>query len=68
VGTAPSRARTCRPSFARGGEDFEETLFLRCDLYCATGKPLVWFESFPFLLSVVAADAVKLDSAGVPWT
>ncbi|KAJ0968860.1 hypothetical protein J5N97_021737 [Dioscorea zingiberensis] len=44
--------------------DFEETLFIRCHIYCTggtgTGKPLK-LEPRPFLISVEAADAPELD-------
>jgi hypothetical protein len=57
VQTMPSRVQ-------QGGADFEETLFVRCYLYCtgggATGKPLK-FESRPFLVSGVAVEAPELD-------
>uniref|UniRef100_A0ACD5YCQ2 Uncharacterized protein n=1 Tax=Avena sativa TaxID=4498 RepID=A0ACD5YCQ2_AVESA len=54
VQTMPSRVQ-------QGAADFEETLFLRCHVYCSAGKPPVRFEPRPFLLSVVAVDAPKLD-------
>ncbi|CAL9131156.1 unnamed protein product [Musa acuminata var. zebrina] len=48
----------------QGSADFEETLFIRCHVYCSggagTGKPLK-FESRPFLISIVAIDAPELD-------
>ncbi|KAG1361107.1 protein PLASTID MOVEMENT IMPAIRED 1 [Cocos nucifera] len=57
VQTLPSRV-------LQGSADFEETLFIRCHVYCsggsATGKPLK-FEARPFLISVVAIDAPELD-------
>uniref|UniRef100_K4A1U5 C2 NT-type domain-containing protein n=1 Tax=Setaria italica TaxID=4555 RepID=K4A1U5_SETIT len=57
VQTMPSRVQ-------QGGADFEETLFVRCYLYCsgggATGKPLK-FEPRPFLVSAVAVEAPELD-------
>uniref|UniRef100_A0A0E0M4B5 C2 NT-type domain-containing protein n=1 Tax=Oryza punctata TaxID=4537 RepID=A0A0E0M4B5_ORYPU len=55
--TMPSRVQ-------QGAADFEETLFVRCHLYCSggagTGKPLR-FEPRPFLLSAVAVEAPELD-------
>ncbi|CAM0953059.1 unnamed protein product [Alopecurus aequalis] len=54
VQTMPSRVQ-------QGAADFEETLFLRCHLYCTSGKQPVRFEPRPFLLSVVAVDAPELD-------
>uniref|UniRef100_A0ACD5XTB4 Uncharacterized protein n=1 Tax=Avena sativa TaxID=4498 RepID=A0ACD5XTB4_AVESA len=54
VQTMPSRVQ-------QGAADFEETLFLRCHVYCSAGKPPVRFEPRPFLLSVVAVDAPELD-------
>lgn len=57
VQTMPSRVQ-------QGAADFEETLFVRCNLYCsgggATGKPLK-FEPRPFLVSAVAVEAPELD-------
>ncbi|OEL36023.1 Protein PLASTID MOVEMENT IMPAIRED 1 [Dichanthelium oligosanthes] len=57
VQTMPSRVQ-------QGGANFEETLFVRCHLYCsgggATGKPLK-FEPRPFLISAVAVEAPELD-------
>ncbi|OEL30912.1 Protein PLASTID MOVEMENT IMPAIRED 1 [Dichanthelium oligosanthes] len=55
--TMPSRVQ-------KGAADFDETLYVRCHLYCSgggsTGKPLK-FEPRPFLLSAVAVDALELD-------
>ncbi|KAL5200997.1 hypothetical protein ABZP36_035351 [Zizania latifolia] len=55
VQTMPSRVQ-------QGAADFEETLFVRCHLYCGggAGKPLK-FEPRPFLLSMVAVEAPELD-------
>ncbi|CAN6205099.1 unnamed protein product [Urochloa humidicola] len=62
VQTMPSRV-------SQGAADFEETLFVRCNLYCtggggagagAGGKPLR-FEPRPFIVSAVAVDAPELD-------
>ncbi|KAG2645118.1 hypothetical protein PVAP13_2KG358900 [Panicum virgatum] len=57
VQTMPSRVR-------QGAADFEEMLFVRCNLYCssggATGKPLR-LEPRPFLISAVAVEAPGLD-------
>ncbi|CAL5086929.1 unnamed protein product [Urochloa decumbens] len=60
VQTMPSRV-------VQGGADFEETLFLRCHLYCTGGgggagnnKP-VRFEPKPFIVSAVAVEAPELD-------
>ncbi|OQU89905.1 hypothetical protein SORBI_3002G291700 [Sorghum bicolor] len=57
VQTMPSRVH-------QGAADFEETLFVRCNLYCsgggATGKQLK-FESRVFLVSAVAVEAPELD-------
>ncbi|CAD6218211.1 unnamed protein product [Miscanthus lutarioriparius] len=57
VQTMPSRVH-------QGAADFEETLFVRCNLYCsgggATGKPLK-FEPRVFLVSAVAVEAPELD-------
>ncbi|KAM0905135.1 hypothetical protein ACQ4PT_017569 [Festuca glaucescens] len=57
VQTMPSRVQ-------QGAADFEETLFLRCHVYCSgggAGKPPTKFEPRPFVLSVVAVDAPELD-------
>ncbi|CAL9076052.1 unnamed protein product [Musa acuminata var. zebrina] len=57
VQTMPSRV-------LEGCADFEETLFVRCHLYCrggaAAGKPLE-FEARPFLISTVAVDVPQID-------
>ncbi|CAN6198852.1 unnamed protein product [Urochloa humidicola] len=62
VQTMPSRV-------CQGGADFEETLFVRCNLYCSggsggggggAGKP-IRFEPRPFIVSAVAVDAPELD-------
>ncbi|CAA6665020.1 unnamed protein product [Spirodela intermedia] len=57
VQTMPSRV-------LQGCADFEETLFLRCHIYCSgggsSGKQLK-FEPRPFLISTVAVDAPELD-------
>jgi hypothetical protein len=50
----------------KGATDFNDTLYVQCNLYCngggggATGKPLR-FEPRPFLISAVAMDAPELD-------
>ncbi|TKW21710.1 hypothetical protein SEVIR_4G138600v4 [Setaria viridis] len=49
----------------KGAADFDETLYVRCHLYCsggggATGKPLR-FEPRPFLISAVAMEAPELN-------
>ncbi|KAI4984438.1 hypothetical protein ZWY2020_017068 [Hordeum vulgare] len=57
VQTMPSRVQ-------QGAADFEETLFVRCHVYCSgggAGKPPTKFEPRPFLLSVIAVDAPELD-------
>lgn len=57
VQTMPSRVQ-------QGAADFEETLFVRCYLYCsgggAKGKPLK-FEPRLFLVSAFAVEAPELD-------
>jgi hypothetical protein len=57
VHTMPSRV-------SQGAADFEETLFIRCHVYCTTpghgGKQLK-FEPRPFWMYVFAVDAVELD-------
>nr|CAD1844674.1 unnamed protein product [Ananas comosus var. bracteatus] len=56
VQTMPSRVM-------QGIADYDETLFIRCNLYYSggrgTGKPLK-FEGRPFVISVVAVDAPEL--------
>ncbi|XP_057974848.1 protein PLASTID MOVEMENT IMPAIRED 1 [Malania oleifera] len=56
VHTMPSRV-------SEGAADFEETMFLRCHVYCSSpgnGKQLK-FEPRPFLIYVFAVDAKELD-------
>ncbi|EHA8591673.1 Protein PLASTID MOVEMENT IMPAIRED 1 [Cocos nucifera] len=57
VQTMPSRV-------LQGSADFDETLFIKCHLFCSggvgTGKPLK-FEPRPFLISTLATDAPELD-------
>ncbi|CAN6225396.1 unnamed protein product [Urochloa humidicola] len=57
VQTMPSRV-------VQGCADFEETLFVRCNLYCTgggAGKQPIKFEPRPFIVSTVAVDAPELD-------
>lgn len=56
VHTMPSRV-------SQGAADFEETLFVRCHVYCtsgSTGKQMK-FEPRPFLIYVFAVDAEEID-------
>lgn len=55
VQTMPSRV-------SQGAADFEETLFVKCHVYCApgAGKQLK-FEPRPFVIYVFAVDADELD-------
>lgn len=55
VNTMPSRV-------SQGAADFEETLFLKCHVYCTpgNGKPLK-FEPRPFWIYAFAVDAQELD-------
>ncbi|CAL5186638.1 unnamed protein product [Lathyrus oleraceus] len=56
VQTMPSRV-------SQGAADFEETLFIRCNVYCnqqGNGKNLK-FESRPFLIYLFAVDAKELN-------
>ncbi|PPS15681.1 hypothetical protein GOBAR_AA04889 [Gossypium barbadense] len=55
VNTMPSRV-------SQGAADFEETLFVRCHVYCSSGngKPTK-FEPRPFWIYLVAVDAEELD-------
>ncbi|KAK4434092.1 protein PLASTID MOVEMENT IMPAIRED 1 [Sesamum alatum] len=55
VQTMPSRA-------SQGAADFEETLFLRCNVYYTPGSGTrMTFEPRPFLIYVLAVDAEELD-------
>ncbi|XAR48276.1 hypothetical protein NMG60_11031035 [Bertholletia excelsa] len=60
VNTMPSRV-------SQGAADFEETLFIRCHVYCSPSSSLsaqqqqVKFEPRPFLINVFAVDAPELD-------
>ncbi|CAL5048090.1 unnamed protein product [Urochloa decumbens] len=62
--TRGGAVRTMPARVQNGAADFNETLYVRCHLYCSggggTGKPLK-FEPLPFLLSVVAVHAPQLD-------
>ncbi|KAL0927269.1 hypothetical protein M5K25_001432 [Dendrobium thyrsiflorum] len=48
----------------QGCAEFEETLFIQCNVHCsggaATGKPIK-LEARPFLISVVAVDVAELE-------
>ncbi|XP_057503398.1 protein PLASTID MOVEMENT IMPAIRED 1 [Actinidia eriantha] len=55
VHTMPSRV-------SQGAADFEETLFIRCHIYCTSGGGTqMKFEPRPFLIYVFAVDAQELD-------
>ncbi|XP_028786858.1 protein PLASTID MOVEMENT IMPAIRED 1 [Neltuma alba] len=56
VQTMPSRV-------AQGAADFEETLFIRCHVYCThgSGKQKLKFEPRPFWIYLFAVDAKELD-------
>lgn len=55
VQTMPSRV-------SQGAADFEETLFVRCHVYCSSaGGTRTKFEPRPFLIYVLAIDAKELD-------
>ncbi|XP_052203734.1 protein PLASTID MOVEMENT IMPAIRED 1 [Diospyros lotus] len=56
VQTMPSRV-------SQGAADFEETMFIRCHVYCTHGggKQKLQFEPRPFLIYVFAVDAEELD-------
>ncbi|KAE8701656.1 protein CUP-SHAPED COTYLEDON 3-like [Hibiscus syriacus] len=55
VNTMPSRV-------SQGAADFEETLFVRCNVYCSYGNgKQMKFEPRPFLIYLVAVDAEELD-------
>ncbi|KAL4579144.1 hypothetical protein LXL04_015281 [Taraxacum kok-saghyz] len=57
VQTMPSRV-------SQGAADFEETLFLKCHVYCVpagSGNPKAKFEPRPFVIHAFAVDAEELD-------
>ncbi|KAG9442499.1 hypothetical protein H6P81_018353 [Aristolochia fimbriata] len=55
VQTMPARA-------LQGAADFEETLFIKCHVYCSGGaRAGTKFEPRPFLIFVKAVDAEELD-------
>ncbi|KAK8487709.1 hypothetical protein V6N13_009262 [Hibiscus sabdariffa] len=55
VNTMPSRV-------SQGAADFEETLFVRCNVYCSNGNgKQMKFEPRPFWIYLVAVDAEELD-------
>lgn len=57
VQTMPSRV-------SQGATDFEETLFIRCHVYCSQGsgnKQKLKFEPRPFWIYLFAVDAKELD-------
>ncbi|KAA8537377.1 hypothetical protein F0562_026936 [Nyssa sinensis] len=55
VHTMPSRV-------SQGAADFEETLFIRCHVYCSPGSGTQpKFEPRPFFIYVSAIDATELD-------
>ncbi|KGN55529.1 protein PLASTID MOVEMENT IMPAIRED 1 [Cucumis sativus] len=60
VNTMPSRV-------SQGAADFEETLFLKCHVYCTpgNGKPMK-FEPRPFWIYAFAVDAQELDFGRSP--
>ncbi|XP_072970106.1 protein PLASTID MOVEMENT IMPAIRED 1 [Typha angustifolia] len=61
--TKDGAVQTMPARVLQGSADFEETLFLRCHVYCtggSAGKPLK-IEPRPFLISAIAIDAPELD-------
>ncbi|KAD7476999.1 hypothetical protein R6Q59_006931 [Mikania micrantha] len=54
VQTMPSRV-------SQGAADFEETLFVRCHVYCDNGNSRPKFEPRPFVIHAFAVDAQELD-------
>lgn len=56
VHTMPSRV-------TQGAADFDETLFIKCHVYCSqsSGSQLPKFEPRPFIIYVFAVDAAELD-------
>lgn len=62
--TKDGAVQTMPARVLQGSVDFEETLFIRCHVYCSggsgTGKPLKLEERL-FVLSILAIDAPELD-------
>ncbi|OVA01085.1 EEIG1/EHBP1 N-terminal domain [Macleaya cordata] len=61
--TKEGAVQTMPARVLQGAADFEETLFIRCHVYCSSsgsGKHLK-FEPRPFLIYVFAVDAKELD-------
>ncbi|WOL05977.1 protein PLASTID MOVEMENT IMPAIRED 1-like [Canna indica] len=62
--TKDGAVKTMPSQVLQGSAEFEETLFIRCHLYCSggagTGKPLR-FEPRLFLISAMAVDAPHLE-------
>lgn len=62
--TKDGAVQTMPARVLQGAADFEETLFVRCHLYCTSsgsGKQQLKFEPRPFLIYVVAVDAEELN-------
>ncbi|XP_068646876.1 protein PLASTID MOVEMENT IMPAIRED 1-like [Aristolochia californica] len=60
--TKESTVQTMPTRVLQGAADFEETLFVKCHVYCAGGSAEeVKFEPRPFLIFVKAVDAEELD-------
>lgn len=62
--TKDGTVQTMPARVLQGAADFEETLFLRCHVYCTTsgrGNRQLKFEPRPFLIYVVAVDAEELN-------
>ncbi|XP_077246941.1 plastid movement impaired1 isoform X2 [Tasmannia lanceolata] len=60
--TKDGSVQTMPARVLQGAADFEETLFVRCHVYCnGGGNQLMKFEPRPFVISVVAVDAYELD-------
>ncbi|KAF6154272.1 hypothetical protein GIB67_026728 [Kingdonia uniflora] len=58
--TKDGAVQTMPARVLQGAADFEETLFVKCHVYCDSGKHMK-FEPRPFLIYVFAVDAEELD-------
>ncbi|KAF9618705.1 hypothetical protein IFM89_002400 [Coptis chinensis] len=60
--TKDGAVQTMPARVLQGAADFEETLFLRCHLYCTSGSSKqLKFEPRPFLIYAFAVDAEELE-------
>lgn len=62
--TKDGAVQTMPSTVSQGAADFEETLFMRCHVYCTpagSGNPRAKFEPHPFIIHAFAVDAEELD-------